>query len=88
MINATEFKEWLFDNTEYSMAVISDISSRVKRADKILPWYNDEVYIFRLEQLDEYKKITCSVRSQIKKAVKLYFAFVKSKEIYSKEATI
>ncbi|MDD4112531.1 MAG: hypothetical protein PHC56_05810 [Herbinix sp.] len=79
MIDVNGFKEWLINNTEYSTAVISDTISRVKRADKILPWYDDEVYIFRLEQLDEYKKISCSVRSQIKRSVKWYFSYIKSK---------
>lgn len=80
MINTTDFKQWLKGNTEYSDAVISDMASRVKRADKILPWFNDNVYQYKLEQTDEYKKISVSVRSQIKKAVTLYFQFVTNRK--------
>ena len=75
MIDVTEFRRWLFENTEYSDAVINDIVSRIKRADTILEWYDDEVYQFYLEREKAYKDLSVSVRSQIKKAVKLYFSF-------------
>ena len=79
MIELNSFKSWLEDNTSYSSRVISNIVSRFKRADSILPWFNDEVYQFRLEQEECYKALSVSVRSQIKKAVKLYFSFYSSK---------
>lgn len=44
MVDTEQFKKWLKDNTQYSDAVISDMSSRIKRADNILTWYDDEVY--------------------------------------------
>ena len=75
MVYTNEFKNWLTENTSYSPPVISDTVSRVKRADKILEWSGEDVYQFRLEQLEEYKKLSVSVRSQIKKAVKLYSEF-------------
>lgn len=78
MIDTIEFKNWLMKNTDYSTPVVSDIVSRVKRADKIFEWNEEDVYQYRLEQLEEYKKITVSVRSQIKKAVKLYSEFRKN----------
>jgi DNA (cytosine-5)-methyltransferase 1 len=74
-MNLNGFKDWLTNNTDYSKATIGDTVSRVRRADKILPWYNDIVYQFRLEQEEAYQEFSCSVRSQIKKAVKLYFEF-------------
>ena len=77
MVDVNGFKHWLDENTDYSKAVVSDIASRVKRADKLLEWSNEDVYQFRLEQLDGYKSISVSVRSQIKKAVKLYSEYVK-----------
>jgi DNA (cytosine-5)-methyltransferase 1 len=80
MINITDFKQWLKIHTEYSDAVISDMASRLKRADKILPWFYDDVYQYKLEQTEEYKKISVSVRSQIKKSVTLYFKFVTDKK--------
>ena len=55
------------------------MSSRIKRADNILTWYDDEVYQFYLEQDDQYKLLSTSVRSQIKKSVKLYRQFITSK---------
>ncbi len=75
MIYKDEFKMWLIENTSYSLPVISDTVSRMKRADRLLEWNGEEIYQFKLEQLEEYKKLSVSVRSQIKKAVKLYFEF-------------
>ena len=63
------FKNWLTSNTSYSKATVSDTVSRVKRANSILPIFDDIIYQFRLEQTDEYKRLSCAVRSQIKKAI-------------------
>lgn len=79
MVDAERFKKWLKNNTTYSDAVISDMSSRIKRADSLLEWYDEEVYQFYLEQNVQYKLLSVSVRSQIKKSVKLYRQFVTSK---------
>ena len=76
MIDTELFKSWLKENTSYSDAVIGDTISRVKRADNILEWYDDEVYQFYLEHEENYKVLSVSVRSQIKKAVSLYFKCV------------
>lgn len=72
MIDTELFKSWLKANTTYSDAVITDTISRAKRADSILEWYNDDVYQFYLEREKQYQALSVSVRSQIKKAVKLY----------------
>ena len=66
MVNVEMFKAWLKSNTTYSEAVISDTISRVKRADKILEWNDEETYFFYLEQQEQYKGLSVSVRSQIK----------------------
>ena len=79
MIELESFKTWLENNTSYTSRVIGNIVSRFKRADSILPWFDDEVYQFRLEQEECYKALSVSVRSQIKKSVKLYFLFYFSK---------
>ena len=76
MINTVQFRAWLKENTSYSDAVINDTISRAKRADGILEWYDDEVYQFYLERNEKYQGLSKSVRSQIKKAVKLYYDFV------------
>lgn len=78
MVDTEQFKKWLKENTTYSNAVISDMSSRIKRADSLLAWYDEEVYQFYLEQNEQYKQLSVSVRSQIKKSVKLYRQFVTS----------
>ena len=75
MIETEAFRNWLQANTEYSDAVISDTISRIKRADSMLKWSDDEVYQFHLEHNEIYKKLSVSVRSQIKKAVALYRAY-------------
>lgn len=75
MIETSEFKEWLKINTSYSPLVVSDTASRVKRADRMLEWNGEDIYQYKLEQLAEYKNLSVSVKSQIKKAVKLYSEF-------------
>lgn len=75
MIDVEMFKTWLKSNTTYSDAVISDTISRMKRADKILEWSDEETYFFYLEQKEKYKDLSVSVRSQIKKSVMLYRSF-------------
>lgn len=75
MINLVQFKAWLEENTSYSCAVVSDTISRVKRANSILELSEEEVYLFYLERKPEFKTLSMSVKSQIKKAVRLYFAY-------------
>lgn len=73
-----DFKLWLTENKNYSTKTISNTVSRFKRANKILPWFNDALYQFQLEQLDAYRVLSPTVRSQIKKAVKLYLEYINS----------
>lgn len=75
VIDAEQFREWLQENTSYSDAVIGDTVSRIKRANGILEWSDEEIYLFHLEHNDRYKGLSVSVRSQIKKAVTLYRAY-------------
>lgn len=76
MLDLQNFKIWLENNADYSRQTVSNIVSRLKRADSILPWYNNTIYLFRLEESDEYNQLPSSVKSQIKKSVKLYFDFI------------
>ncbi|MEK4627359.1 MAG: DNA cytosine methyltransferase [Solibacillus sp.] len=80
-LNLDRYRIWLTNNKNYSKATISNTVSRMKRADKILPWFNDIVYQFKLEQEPAYQELSCSVRSQIKKAVKLYFEFIEQDSV-------
>lgn len=75
MIQVDSFKEWLKKNTEYSDAVIGDTISRMKRADSILEWNTADTYLFYLEQEQNFETLSVSVRSQIRKAVKLYSSY-------------
>lgn len=72
MIDIEGFKSWLKSNCSFSSAVISDMASRIKRADKIKEWYYDDLYLFYLEKEEGFKTLSVSVKSQIRKAVKLY----------------
>jgi len=85
MVNFDGFKLWLSLNTTYSNATISNTISRFKRADTILPWFDDVTYLFHLELNKEFQKLSCSVRSQIKKAVKQYIAYVESEKTSSND---
>ena len=76
MIDLSNFKLWLTENKEYSSKTISNIVSRFKRANDLLPWFDDTIYQFRLEQLNSFQILPSTVRSQIKKAVKLYFEYI------------
>ena len=60
MNDISNFKLWLTENKEYSAKTIGNIVSRLKRADSILPWTNDTVYLFLLGIFHKvsYSKIT------------------------------
>ncbi len=84
MVQTKDFKEWLKDNTEYSDSVIGDTASRIKRADGILEWNSSDTYLFYLEKEPRFETLSISVRSQIRKAVKLYTAYEKAIEEMAK----
>ncbi len=77
MENIVEFREWLDEKTNYKKATKSDIVSRLKRADKIHPMVVEDVYLFYLSNEKEFQDMTASVKSQIRKAIKLYLEFRK-----------
>lgn len=77
MVEIEQFKQWLKEETSYTDAVIGDIGSRMKRADKILEWNGEETYLFYLEKEKTYQQLTVSVRSQIKKSVNLYLEYAR-----------
>ena len=70
-----EFKDWLDKHTAYNSNVKKDILSRINRANSIKPWVSEETYIFYLEKDEVFKALSCSVKSQLRKAVKLYSQF-------------
>ena len=81
MIELDIFKEWLAKNTTYSDAVIMDMASRMKRANSIVTWEPTTLYLFKLEQNNSFKKMSVSVKSQIRRAVKCYSQFILDKNM-------
>ena len=77
MENTVEFRKWLEEKTEYTKETKSNIVSRLKRADGIIPIVIDEVYLFNLSNHSEFQKMSVSVKSQIRIAIRLYFEFMK-----------
>ena len=45
MVDTEGFKKWLKENSSYSEAVIGDMASRVKRADGIIEWYDEDLLL-------------------------------------------
>lgn len=80
-MNNLGFKQWLISNTTYSNRVVSNTISRLKRADRMHPVRPEEVYLFELEHTDGFNSLSVAVKSQIRKAVKLYFQYAKSEVV-------
>ena len=78
MIDNIEFRKWLISNTDYTDEAINDVVSRMKRADRMLEWDYKETYIFYLEKNDDFMKMSVSVKSQLRRAVKYYIDFWRS----------
>lgn len=77
MVDIQGFKEWLKVSKTYTPDVISDLGSRLKRADTIKEWVDDETYLFYLEKEESFKSLSVSVKSQLRRAVKLYTEYLK-----------
>lgn len=76
----SQFEIWLNDNCAYGAAGKRDVTSRLRRAHKLLalPEHADMNYLYELQQTPTYKALSVSVRSQIKKAILMYFEFLRS----------
>lgn len=75
-----EFKLWLDATTSYTKETKSNLVSRLKRANNILPFYKEPVYLFMLSQQEEFKELSVTVRSQLRRAVKVYTLYLESEE--------
>ena len=71
MIDVVGFKAFLKDKG-YSDAVVGDTCSRMNRANRLKEWYFDDLYLYHLEKVEGFSSLSVSVKSQIRKAVKLY----------------
>ena len=81
----TNFKNWPNDSKSYTSPTKSNIVSRIKRANKILPIVFEPVYLFNLGQIEEFKTLSVNVKSQIRRAIRIYFEFLESEAIASNE---
>ena len=61
-------------------ASIKDIISRMRRANNILIFRNEDIYLFKLEQCEEFQMASVSVKSQMRRAIRLYFQYLKEME--------
>ncbi len=74
--NLDNFKEYLKSHTQLSERVISNTICRVRRADKILPYDFKPLYVERLGKIDDFKKISYTVQSQLRGAMRKYESFL------------
>ena len=74
------FKMWLDANTAYTKATKSNIVSRLRRADKLMPVVADPIYLFTLSQCSEFTALSVNVKSQIRRAVRIYHQYLEGKE--------
>jgi len=76
-----KFREWLVANTKFNRAVVSNVLSRVTRANKILTISKDdnlEFYLYMLSKEPGFLACSISVKSQLRRAIKLFYDFKKS----------
>lgn len=79
-MNCDEFRKWLQEKNKYTDASIKDIISRLRRANNILTFQNEDIYLFRLEQCEEFQKASVSVKSQMRRAIRLHFQYLEEME--------
>ena len=78
MIDYSNFKIWLIESNKFSQRTVGNYVSRLKRANSIVEFEPSPIYIYYLEQNSSFIQLSNDVKSQIKKAVKLYFMFLES----------
>ncbi|MBR4289980.1 MAG: hypothetical protein IKT52_04995 [Oscillospiraceae bacterium] len=78
MYDLTGFEHWLDANFTYTKETKSNIVSRLRRADKMLAVVNEPVYLFNLSQCSEFTELSVTVKSQIRRAVKLYSQYLEN----------
>lgn len=71
------FSNWLTKEKRYSERGARDVVSRLKRAEKIVPFCGkpNALYLFALEKDESFKGLSVNVRSQIRRAVQLKTEF-------------
>lgn len=78
VIDFNGFDNWLQKNKHYTERTISDVKSRIRRANSISPiTENHDLYLFYLDSEKEFASLSNSVKSQIRRALKTYFKYLK-----------
>lgn len=79
LLYAEEFRLWLQNDQKYTKRTASNVISRIKRVSHIInikkEMQNEEESIRILNKSSWFKLLTPSVKSQIRKAIKLKFVF-------------
>ena len=71
-----EFKVWLCEQKKYTERSARDVCSRLKRVCLLLNKKNiEDCKVDDLEINEEFKTLSMSVRSQLRKSVKLFFEY-------------
>ncbi len=74
-----EFIEWLQKEKSYQKKTSHDVVSRLKRVKQLLGTADEPtVALNMIEKNNDFKCLTHSVRSQLRKALRLYAAYLKS----------
>ncbi|MDR0220452.1 MAG: DNA cytosine methyltransferase [Lachnospiraceae bacterium] len=76
-VDYNKFLQWIGRTQTFSEKTKRDVVSRLKRVESIcaLPFAPDTYYLFQLEQSAKFKELATTVRSQMKRAVTLYFDY-------------
>ena len=71
------FSEWLANSHHFTPFAVKDTISRIKRCNRILllGQITQEEYVRKLDQQEQFKALTKSVRSQLKRAAILYYEY-------------
>lgn len=73
-----EFTKWLKDVKGFTHATSKDVKSRFKRAQAISPLdpkSSIEDNLYKLSRCEEFNALSASVKSQLKRAVRLHFEY-------------
>ena len=75
--DAVGLENWLMESKGYSPRSAKDVTSRLKRAQGIMPFGNGcDEYLFRLEHEARFHGMSASVKSQIRNAVRLRYEYI------------
>lgn len=72
-LNTPLFETWLVQSKGYTERSAKDVSSRLRRADKMQHISSfDDTYLFKLEHTPSFDQVNSSIKSQIRRAFGLY----------------